>query len=219
MAELDDIVGRLFGKLDGLGIAKSTIVLFTTDNGVEIFSWPDGGNIPFRGEKGTTWEGGFPVPAFVRWPGVIKPEPVVNAVMSHEDWLPTFLAAAGVPDIKQQLLRGYKVGDKTFKNHLDGYNFMPFFKGETAKAPRREVFYFDDNASLNAMRYDDWKINFKWTEGNLFTGSIRTANVPIIVNLSRDWRAAPFVSLRVSASGDSQTRSPTLNLSSRGPGI
>jgi len=125
MAELDDIVGRLFGKLDGLGIAKSTIVLFTTDNGVEIFSWPDGGNIPFRGEKGTTWEGGFRVPAFVRWPGVIKPGPVVNAVMSHEDWLPTFLAAAGVPDINQQLLRGYKAGDKTFKNHLDGYNFMP----------------------------------------------------------------------------------------------
>jgi arylsulfatase A-like enzyme len=195
MAELDDIVGRLLRKLDDLGIADNTIVLFTTDNGAEIFSWPDGGNIPFRGEKGTTWEGGFRVPAFVRWPGVIKPGTVVNAVMSHEDWLPTLLAAAGVPDIKQQLLRGYKAGDKTFKNRLDGYNFLPFFTGEADKGRRREFFYFDDNASLNAMRYDDWKIHFKWIEGNLFTGSIRTANVPIVVNLRQDpFERYPFES-------------------------
>ena len=132
--------------------------------GVVICSAPGRTEATFRSavrrEKGTTWEGGFRVLAFVRWPGVIKPGTIVNAVMSHEDWLPTFLAAAGEPDVKQQLLRGYKAGDKTFKNHLDGYNFMPFFKGETAKAPRREFFYFDDNASLNAMRYDDWKINW-----------------------------------------------------------
>jgi arylsulfatase A-like enzyme len=170
MAELDDIVGRMLRKLDDLGIADNTIVLFTTDNGAEIFSWPDGGNIPFRGEKGTTWEGGFRVPAFVRWPGVIKPGTVVNAVMSHEDWLPTLLAAAGVPDIRQQLLRGYKAGDKTFKNRLDGYNFLPFFTGEADKGPRREFFYFDDNARLNAMRYPfesdfyrRWQAEKLWT--------------------------------------------------------
>jgi arylsulfatase A-like enzyme len=118
-----------------------------------------------------------------------------NAVMSHEDWLPTLLAAAGVPDIKPQLLRGYKAGDKTFKNRLDGYNFLPFFTGEADKGPRREFFYFDDNASLNAMRYDDWKIHFKWIEGNLFTGSIRTANVPLVVNLRQDpFERYPFES-------------------------
>jgi arylsulfatase A-like enzyme len=195
MAELDDVVGRLLKKLDDLGLANNTIVLFTTDNGAELFTWPDGGNHPFRGEKGTTWEGGFRVPAFVRWPGVVKPGTIINDVMSHEDWLPTLVAAGGEPNIKAKLRQGYQAGDKTFTNHLDGYNFMPFFTGEVDKGLRREFFYFDDNANLNALRYDDWKINFKWIEGNLFTGSIKTANVPIVVNLRQDpFERYPFES-------------------------
>jgi arylsulfatase len=186
MMELDHVVGELLKKLDNLGIADNTIVVFTSDNGAEIMSWPDGGNTPFKGEKGTTWEGGMRVPGLARWPGVIKPGTIVNDIMSQEDWLPTFLAAAGDPDIKEKLKKGMKVGDKAFKTHLDGYNFMPFFKGEQAKGPRREIFYFDDNASLNALRVDDWKIHFKIMEGNLATAQLKQLNVPQVINLRQD---------------------------------
>jgi arylsulfatase len=186
MMELDDVVGRLLKKLDDLGIADNTIVLFTTDNGAEIMTWPDGGNTPFHGEKGTTWEGGMRVPTLARWPGVLKPGSIHNEVMAHEDWMPTFLAAAGVPDVKQQLLKGYTAGSKTFKNHLDGYNFLPFFKGQEAKAPRREIFYFDDNANLNAVRVDDWKISFKIIQGNIAYGTMVQPNMPIVINLRED---------------------------------
>jgi arylsulfatase A-like enzyme len=186
MMELDDVVGRLLKKLDDLGIADNTIVVFTSDNGAETFSWPDGGNTPFRGEKGTTWEGGFRAPALARWPGVIKPGSIINDTMSHEDWLPTLLAAAGDPDLKENLLKGFAAGEKTFKTHLDGYNFLPFFKGEVDKGPRREIFYFDDNANLNALRYNAWKVSFAWIEGNLFTGRRVTQNVPIVTNLRED---------------------------------
>src|SRR6201993_927824 len=122
MMELDWEVGELLKKLDDLGIADNTIVLFTSDNGAEIFTWPDGGNHPFRGEKGVTYEGGFRVPMLAKWPGVIKPDTIVNDIMANEDWMPTLLAATGDPDVKEKLLKGMKVGDKTFKNHLDGYN-------------------------------------------------------------------------------------------------
>ena len=186
MMELDDVVGRLLKKLDDLGIADNTIVLFTTDNGAEIMTWPDGGNTPFHGEKGTTWEGGMRVPTLVRWPGVLKPGSIHNEVMAHEDWMPTLVAAAGVPDVKQQLLKGYTAGDNTFKNHLDGYNFLPFFKGEVEKAPRREIFYFDDNANLNAVRVDDWKISFKIIQGNIAYGTMVQPNMPIVINLRED---------------------------------
>lgn len=186
MMELDALVGSLLKKLDDLGIADNTIVVFSSDNGAETFSWPDGGNTPFKGEKGTTWEGGFRVPAVVRWPGVVKPGTIINDIVSHEDWLPSFVAAAGDPDIKTKLLTGVKYGDKTFKTHLDGYNMMPFFKGETPKGPRHEIFYFDDNANINALRYDDWKISFAWIEGNLFTGKRVSQNVPIVTNLRQD---------------------------------
>jgi arylsulfatase A-like enzyme len=186
MMELDWEVGELLKKLDDLGIADNTIVMFTTDNGAEISSWPDGGNHPFRGEKGTTYEGGFRVPAVLRWPGVIKPGTIINDVMGSEDWLPTFLAAAGDPDVKKKLLKGMKVGDKIFKNHLDGYNFLPFFKGEFAKGPRHEVFYFTDNGDLTALRYDDWKISFKTIKGNLFNGKVDSTNVPLVTNLRQD---------------------------------
>jgi arylsulfatase len=186
MMELDWEVGELLKKLDELGIAGNTIVMFTSDNGAEICSWPDGGNHPFRGEKGTTFEGGFRVPAVLRWPGIVKPGTVINEIMGSEDWLPTFLAAVGDPNVKEQLLIGMKVGDKTFKNHLDGYNFLPFLKGEAAKGPRREVFYFTDNGDLTALRYDDWKVSFKTIKGNLFNGKEDSTNVPLLTNLRQD---------------------------------
>jgi arylsulfatase A-like enzyme len=186
MMELDWEVGEILKKIDDLGIANNTIVLFTSDNGAEIFSWPDGGNHPFRGEKGTVFEGGFRVPMMVKWPGVIKPNTIINDIMAHEDWLPTLLAAAGVPDVKEKLLTGYKAGNKTFKNHLDGYNFLPFFKGEATEGPRHEFFYFSDNADLMALRYNAWKLSFKTIKGNLFTGTEETTNVPLVTNLRQD---------------------------------
>jgi arylsulfatase len=186
MMELDYIVGTLLKKLDDLGITDNTIVVFTSDNGAEIVSWPDGGNTPFKGEKGTTWEGGMRVPGMVRWPGVVKPGTIYNDVISQEDWAPTLLAAVGDPDVKTKLLTGLKAGDKTFKVHLDGYNFMPFFKGEVAKGPRREIFYFDDSANLNAVRIDDWKLSFRVMEGNLLTSTAKAPNTPIVCNLRMD---------------------------------
>jgi len=186
MAQFDSVVGELLNKLDELGIADNTIVVITTDNGAEVMTWPDGGNTPFYGEKGTTWEGGMRVPCVVRWPGVVKQGVVVNEVMSHEDWAPTFLAAAGDPDIKEKLKKGYQAGGKTFKTHLDGYNFLPFFEGSEPKGPRREIFYFDDNANLNAVRVDDWKIHFKVQEGNLQDSILRPVNMPYVINLRQD---------------------------------
>jgi arylsulfatase A-like enzyme len=186
MMELDWEVGELLKKLDELGIADNTIVMFTSDNGPEIFTWPDGGNQPFRGEKGVTYEGGFRVPMLVRWPGVIKPNTIVNDIMAMEDWLPTLMAAAGNPDVKQQLLTGLKVGDKTFKVHLDGYNFVPFFKGDVPAGPRHEFFYFSNTADLMALRYDQWKVSFKTIKGNLFTGEASSTQAPIVTNLRQD---------------------------------
>jgi arylsulfatase A-like enzyme len=186
MMELDNDVGELLKKLDDLGIADNTIVIFTSDNGAETFSWPDGGNSPFRGEKGTTYEGGFRVPLLVKWPGTIKPGVIINEIMANEDWMPTLLAAAGDPNVKEKLLQGMQVGDKTFKVHLDGYNFIPLFKGEAAQGPRHEFFYFTDNGDLTALRYDDWKLSFKTIKGNLFTGTPESTNVPLVTNLRQD---------------------------------
>jgi arylsulfatase len=122
----------------------------------------------------------------VKWPGTIKPGTTVNDIFSAEDWLPTLLGAAGEPDVKEKLLTGMQVGDKTFKNHLDGYDFLPFFKGEVPQGPRHEFFYFTDNGDLTALRYDDWKLSFKTIKGNLFTGSERSTNVPLVTNLRQD---------------------------------
>lgn len=186
MMELDSDVGDLLKKLDDLGVADNTIVIFTADNGAETFSWPDGGNSPFRGEKGTTYEGGFRVPLLVKWPGTIKPGVIINEVMANEDWMPTLLAGIGDPNVKEKLLQGMQVGDKTFKVHLDGYDFLPLFKGEVARGPRHEFFYFTDNGDLTALRYDDWKLSFKTIKGNLFTGTPESTNVPIVTNLRED---------------------------------
>jgi arylsulfatase len=161
MIEHDGTVGSLLKALDDLGIANNTIVIYTTDNGPHANSWPDGATTPFRSEKDTGWEGGFRVPAFIRWPGHIKPDQVSNETVSGLDWLPTLLAAAGDPDVKAKLLKGYTVGDMTYKVHLDGYNLVPFLTGETPKSPRREFFYFSDDGELLNLRFDNWKFVFE----------------------------------------------------------
>jgi arylsulfatase len=160
MVEHDRHIGQLLAKLDKLGIADNTIVMYSTDNGAETFSWPDGGTTMFRGEKNTNWEGGYRVPTVIRWPGVIKPGTVSNEVFAHEDMLPTLLAAAGEPDIVEKLKKGHKVGNRTFKVHLDGYNLAPHLKGEAKEAPRKEFLYWSDDGNLVALRYNNWKIVF-----------------------------------------------------------
>lgn len=161
MVELDGYVDQLLKKLDDLGVADNTIVVFTTDNGAEVMSWPDGGTTPFRGEKATNWEGGYRVPTVIRWPGTIQPATVYNEMFSHYDLLPTFAAAGGDPDIVAKCLKGSQIGNKTFKVHLDGYNLMPFFKGEAKDAPRTEFLYWNDDGEVVAIRYMDWKLVFK----------------------------------------------------------
>jgi arylsulfatase A-like enzyme len=160
MIEHDAMVGTLLKKLDDLGIANDTLVIYTTDNGPHANTWPDAAVTPFRSEKATNWEGAFRVPAMVRWPGHIKADQVSNEIFSALDWSPTLLAAAGIPDIKEKLLNGYRAGDKTFKVHQDGYNQLPYLTGEQAQSPRREFFYFNDDGDLVALRYENWKVVF-----------------------------------------------------------
>jgi arylsulfatase len=160
MVEHDGHVGKLLKALDDLGIANDTIVLYTTDNGPHMNSWPDGAMTPFRSEKDTNWEGAFRVPAMIRWPGQIKPGSVSNEVVSAQDWLPTFLAVAGEPEIKEKLLRGHEAAGKTFKVHLDGYDQLPYLTGQTASSPRKGFYYFDDDGDLVAARYENWKFVF-----------------------------------------------------------
>jgi arylsulfatase len=186
MVEHDGHVGQLLNKLDKLGIADNTIVIYSTDNGAEKVTWPDGGITPFHGEKGTTWEGGFRVPCVVRWPGVIKPGMKTDAIMSHEDWLPTLMAAAGEPRIVRKLKKGYRANGKKWKVHLDGYDFGPFLRGETDKGPREQILYFSQGGELNAVRWNDWKVHFAIVEGNIATGVRSTPGWPVIFNLKAD---------------------------------
>lgn len=160
MVEHDGHVGQILDKLDELGLTENTIVMYSTDNGAECFSWPDGGTTPFRNEKNSNWEGGYRVPTLIRWPGVIEPGSVYNDIFSHEDMLPTIMAAVGEPDIKEKLLNGYTANGREFKNHLDGYNMLPYFKGEVSEGPRREFFYWTDDGNLACLRYDRWKMVF-----------------------------------------------------------
>ena len=188
MVEHDAMVGQLLAKLKELGLDENTIVMYSTDNGAEEFSWPDGGTTPFRGEKNTNWEGGYRVPTAIRWPGVITPGTVNNNIFSHEDMLPTLLAAAGVPDVKEQLLKGMKVGDKAFKVHLDGYNITDALAGK-APDPRHEFFYFNDDGSLVGLRYDQWKIVFaeQRAEGfDVWQEPFVQLRVPKLFNLRSD---------------------------------
>jgi len=186
MVEHDGMVGELLKQLDDLGIANNTIVVYTTDNGAEIALWPDGAMTPFRSEKGTTWEGGFRIPMMVRWPGVVRPGTQYNEMISLIDWFPTLCAAAGIPDIKERMKTGFAAGGKTFKVHLDGYNFMPFFKGETNQSPRDAIYYFDQGGNLNALRWNDWKLSFAQSKGNIATGTREVTAWAMITNLRMD---------------------------------
>jgi arylsulfatase A-like enzyme len=160
MIEHDGHVGRLLKKIDDLGIGDNTIVMYTTDNGAEVMTWPDGGSTPFRSEKDTNYEGGWRVPTLIRWPGVIKPGTVSNDIFSHTDVLPTLLAAAGEPDIVEKLKKGHKAGNKTFKVLIDGYNLLPFLKGEAKENPRKGFLYWSDDGDLMALRVSHWKVHF-----------------------------------------------------------
>jgi len=190
MVEHDGHVGRLLKQLDDLGIADNTIVLYTTDNGAEQFSWPDGGTSPFHGEKNSSWEGGYRVPGMIRWPGVIKPGTEINDVVSHEDWVPTLVAAAGEPNVKAKLLTGYEAAGKTFKVHLDGYDLRPLLDGSGA-TPRKEFFYWTDDGNLAGLRYDRWKLLFLEQKAVGFKVWSQPL-VPLRVPLIEDLRGDPF---------------------------
>jgi len=183
MAQMDDCIGELLKHLDDIGEAENTIVVFTTDNGAEVFTWPDGGMTPFKGTKGTSYEGGFRVPAIIRWPGHIKPGSVENGIISGLDWFPTLVAAAGNPNITDQLLKGVKLGDRTYKNHLDGYNQLPMLTG-TGPSARHELYYFSGPV-LGAIRIDDFKFQFLQQPYG-WPGEKITTDMPMIVNLRQD---------------------------------
>ncbi|HVX13286.1 MAG TPA: arylsulfatase [Pirellulales bacterium] len=189
MVEHDGHVGQLLKKLDDLGVTDDTIIVYTTDNGAEVMSWPDGGSTPFRGEKATNWEGGFRVPMCIRWPGVIKPGTIVNEICAHEDLIPTFAAAAGEPDLVEKVKKGYAAGGKNFKVHLDGYNLIPLLKGEAKEPPRKEFLYWSDDGDLMAIRYDQWKIAFKEQEHtgiDVWKRQFTNLRAPTIYNLRSD---------------------------------
>ena len=191
MVEHDMHVGKLLKTLDDLGIAHNTIVFYSTDNGPHMNTWPDAAMTPFRGEKNTNWEGGWRLPAMVRWPGKIKAGTWSNEIMHHMDWLPTFLAAAGEPEIKAKLKAdGVSAINRTYKVHLDGYNFLPYLTGKDEHGPRKEIFYFSDDGDLTALRYDDWKVIFmeQRVEATLqaWAEPFVPLRVPLMFNLRRD---------------------------------
>jgi arylsulfatase len=190
MIDHDKNVGAILDMIDELGIADNTIVMYGTDNGPHMNTWPDAGMTPFRGEKVTGWEGAFRTPAMVRWPGKIKAGTVSNEIMSHLDWTPTLLAAAGEPDIKEKLKKGHKADGKTFKVHLDGYNFLPHLTGKEEKGPRIEYFYFSDGGELLALRYDNWKMHFAIQDSpgtfDVWQREFRPVRIPYIYNLRTD---------------------------------
>jgi len=191
MTEHDAMVGELLKLLDDLKIADNTIVIYTSDNGAEIMFWPDGGMTPFRGEKATGWEGGFRAPCLIRWPNQIKAGQISNEIVSAEDWLPTIMAAVGDSEVKEKLLKGYTVGKRSYKLHLDGYNQLPYLTGKESESPRKEFFYFNDDGSLVGLRYNRWKIHFQIQENHGFGVWQRdwtNLRVPMIMDL----RADPF---------------------------
>jgi arylsulfatase len=185
MIEHDEQVGSLLGKLDDLGVADNTIVVYTTDNGNELMFWPDGGYAPYRGEKGTTWEGGLRVPCLVKWPGRIKPGSVSNGIQSHEDLFVTLAAAAGLPNLKDELLTGKKMGETTYKVHLDGYDNMAHWTGQSEKSARREIFYYDET-DLMAIRVDGWKMHIGVKHHGSWFDEKAYPSVPYVVNLLMD---------------------------------
>ena len=198
MVEHDGMVGELLAKLKELGLEDNTIVMYSTDNGSESFSWPDGGTTMFRGEKATNWEGGYRVPTLIRWPGVIKPGTVVNDVGAHEDMLPTLLAAAGDTKVKGDLLKGKKIGNMTYKVHLDGYNLLPSLKSG-AEWPRKEFIYWTDDGSVAALRYGPWKVTFLRQDAHgmkVWQEPFVPLRAPMITNLRMDpFELAPDIGM------------------------
>jgi arylsulfatase A-like enzyme len=199
MIDHDKNVGTVLDMIDKLGISENTIVMYSTDNGPHRNSWPDAGTTPFRSEKNSNWEGAYRVPALVRWPGHIKAGTVSNEMIAHLDWMPTLLAAAGVPDVKEKLLTGYSAAGKTFKVHLDGYNMLPLLTGQTTKNPRTEFLYFSDDAALTALRYDNWKLIFMEQRApgtlRIWAEPFTPLRVPLILNLRTDpYEYAPITS-------------------------
>jgi len=189
MVAHDENVGKMLKKLDDLGIADNTIVMYSTDNGPHYNSWPDAGISPFRSEKNTNWEGAWRVPAFMRWPAKIKANTVLNGIVSHQDWLPTLLAAAGEPDISAKLLKGQKVGDKTFKVHIDGQNMLPYFTGQAKESPRKSFFYINDDGQVVAIRDGDWKLVFmeqRAKQMQCWAEPFVALRLPKMFNLRRD---------------------------------
>jgi len=189
MVETDGHVGQLLKLLEELKAEDNTIVVYTTDNGAEVVTWPDGGATPFHGEKDTGWEGAFRVPCVIRWPGVIKPGSIINEMGSHYDFIPTFAAAAGEPEIVEKVRKGHRIGDRTFKVHLDGENLMPFLKGEVKESPRQGFIYWSDDGDLLAIRVNDWKISFMEQEHTgieVWEREFTNLRVPRIYNLRSD---------------------------------
>ena len=189
MIEHDMHVGELLKLLDDLGIADNTIVMYSTDNGPHYNTWPDAGTTPFRNEKNSNWEGAYRVPAFARWPSHFPAGMSLNGIVAHEDWLPTFAAAAGAPDIKQKLLKGTEINGRKYRNHIDGYNLLDYLSGKTDQSPRHEFWYVNDDGQIVAARYDDWKVVFLENRGQAF-GVWREPfvelRVPLLFNLRRD---------------------------------
>ena len=199
MIDHDKNVGTVLDKIDQLGIADNTFVMYSTDNGPHANTWPDAATTPFRSEKNTNWEGGYRVPAFVRWPGKIKPGAVTQEIVSHMDWFPTILAMAGAPDVKQQLLSSYKAGEASYRVHLDGYDLTPFLTGKTPKSPRKDFVYFSDDGDLVAYRYDNWKFVYaqQRAEGTfaVWMEPFVKTRMPMLFNLRTDpYERAPITS-------------------------
>jgi len=190
MIDHDRNVGQILDKLDALGLTENTIVMYGTDNGPHMNTWPDGAMTPFRGEKNSGWEGAFRVPVLIRWPGKIQAGTVSNQIASNLDWVPTFLAAAGDPDIKQKLLEGHRVGDRSYKVHLDGYDQLPYLTGQVEEGPRKEFFYFSDDGDLMGLRYNNWKMHFmvQTAPGTMevWAREFERRRIPYIYNLRTD---------------------------------
>ena len=189
MVEHDMQVGELLKVLDDLGIADNTIVQYSTDNGVHYNTWPDGGNTEFRSEKNSNWEGAYRVPCFVRWPGHFAAGTTLNGIISHEDWLPTFAAAAGAPDIKEKLLKGTELNGRTYKNYIDGYDLLDYLTGKVKESPRKEFIYVNDDGNIVALRYGDWKAVFLENRAEAFEvwrEPFVELRIPLLFNLRRD---------------------------------
>jgi arylsulfatase len=199
MIDHDKCIGELLDLLDALGIADNTFVQYSTDNGPHMNTWPDAGTTPFRNEKNSSWEGAYRVPCLVRFPGMIPAGSVSNEIISHQDWFPTILAAAGDPDIGEKLKKGLKIGKRTYKVHLDGYNLIPHLTGKEKKSPRKGFIYFTDDGDVAALRYDNWKMLFmeQKTQGTLriWMEPFVTLRVPLVFNIRTDpYEHAPITS-------------------------